>query len=148
LSITTSTDCDRETNCHGLAHAFGHIIQWSTDRASHQALYDELYAAKGAGDPVRLEAALARFRQYEEEASEYAVGLLTACGCAEAVPAFTAFARADIEAIVGFHRTGTLPSWPEYFADWCRRSDTGPAFVCRPVPSFQPLPMESQEVIQ
>jgi hypothetical protein len=148
LSITTSTDCDRQTNCHGLAHAFGHVIQWSTDRAGHQALYDELYTAKAAGDAARLDAALARFRQYEEEASEYAVGLLTECGCADAVPAFTTFARADIEAIVDFHRTGTLPDWPQFFAEWCRGEDPGPTLVCRPVPTFQPLPMEAQEVIQ
>src|SRR5262245_5319695 len=59
-SITTNSDCDLATQCHNMAHALGHIVQWSLDMPRWQALYDELYAAKDRkqADPDRLERAL------------------------------------------------------------------------------------------
>ncbi|MSR57354.1 MAG: hypothetical protein EXS05_06755 [Planctomycetaceae bacterium] len=60
LSITTNSDCDIETRCHNLGHAFGHIVQWSRENRRCQRLYDELYAAKRRPqhDSARLERAL------------------------------------------------------------------------------------------
>ena len=85
----------------------------------HRTLYDELYAAQARKreDLRPLEHALQRFREYEEEASQYAAWLLEQ-RLAEALPAFTVFARADIEAIVGLHRDGIAPIWHEFFADY------------------------------
>jgi hypothetical protein len=153
-SITTNTDCDRETRCYNIAHSFGHIAQWSLQYARFQALYDELNAAKAnkQADPLALERALEGFRHYEEEASEYAAWLLVHTGNTDTIPIFTCFARADIEAIVGFHRHGVLPVWREFFAAWQAKAGRGEvakqAFEPRPIPPFTPLPIPPQEVIQ
>lgn len=154
LSITTNTAYDLETRCHNIAHSLGHIVQWSLDYSRHATLYTELYAAKAQkpSDPAGLEQALLRFRDYEEEASEYAAWLLIDTGNAEALPAFTLFARADIEAIVGFHRDGMAPLWKDYFAGWQSRLTGGQMllqpFAPRPIPPFTPRAIEPQEVIQ
>jgi|GEM_PF-3532291 len=154
LNITTNTLFDAETRCHNMAHSFGHIAQWSLDFERFRTLYDDLYAAKAeaADHPQRLEAALARFREYEEEASEYAAWLYLEIGCPEAIPAFTNFARADIEAIVGFHRDGIAPRWCEFFSAWNTRVACGEctlqAFTPRPVPPFIPRKIDEQEIIQ
>ena len=37
-SITTNTDYDLETRCHNIAHAFGHIAQWSLEYDRFRAL--------------------------------------------------------------------------------------------------------------
>src|SRR5580693_5595107 len=61
LSITTNCDCDLETRCHNMGHAFGHIVQWSLEGPRFEALYETLYAAKENkhADPAALERALA-----------------------------------------------------------------------------------------
>jgi hypothetical protein len=153
LSITTNTSCDLETRCHNIAHSFGHIAQWSLDYGAQKQLYDDLHAAKAnKSDAAALERVLLRFRAYEEEASGYAAWLLTDSGNHEALPAFTNFARADIEAIVGFHRHGMAPIWHEFFAGWNRDVTAGQRSVLpfdpKPIPPFTPRPIEPQEVIQ
>lgn len=154
LSITTNTAYDLETRCHNITHSLGHVAQWSLDYPHFRALYEELHAAKAGKqtDPGRLERALIRFREYEEEASQYAVWLLQDAGCAEALPAFTNFARADIEAIVSFHRDGIAPAWHQFFAGWNDRAARGELIVLpfepKAIPPFTPVPIEPQEVIQ
>src|SRR5882672_2652539 len=105
-SITTNSECDLATQCHNMGHAFGHIAQWSLEGPRCQTLYDALDAAKERKleDPHALEDALEAFRIYEEEASGHAAWLLAETGNAMALDAFTPFARADIEAIVSYHR--------------------------------------------
>jgi hypothetical protein len=154
VSITTNSDCDVETRCHNLGLAFGHIVQWSIDAPQCQALYDALYAAKSRrdADPVALESALEAFREYEVEASRYAAWILLVTGNAAALRSFTLFARADIEAIVTYHRTGIAPIWNDFFADWRGRAERGEfevdKFVPKAIRRFTPLAMEPQEVIQ
>jgi hypothetical protein len=154
LTITTNTSYDLEMRCHNIAHSFGHIAQWSLDYPGQQQLYDELHAAKAnkGAEPAALERALERFRAYEEEASQYAAWLLADSGTADALPAFTNFARADIEAIVGFHRDGSAPVWHEFFARWNREVADGQrrlvSFQPKPIPPFTPRWIEPQEVIQ
>jgi hypothetical protein len=154
LNITTSTSYDLATRCHNMAHSFGHITQWSLDCARQQRLYDDLHVGKAnkAADPAALERVLARFRAYEEEASQYAAWLLADTGNADALPAFTNFARADIEAIVGFHRNGIAPIWHEFFDRWNREVSEGQrsllSFEPKLVPPFTPRWIEPQEVIQ
>ena len=154
LSITTTSECDLETQCHNMAHAFGHIVQWSLDCPHFQELYDALYAAKEhkQADPSGLERALQAFREYEEEASGYASWLLRETANGEALAVFTPFARADIEAIVSFHRDGTAPIWNEFFAEWQARAARGEVevreFVPRPIPPFTPQHITPQEVIR
>jgi hypothetical protein len=153
-SVTTNSDCDLETQCHNLAHALGHIVQWSLETPRCQSLYDELHAAKDRKqtDAARLDMALAAFREYEEEASAYAAGLLIESGNAPILPAFTPFARADIEAIVSYHRDGVAPIWNEFFADWQVRARRGDfevrEFVPKPIPRFTPRHIVPQEVIR
>jgi hypothetical protein len=153
-SVTTNSDCDQETQCHNLAHALGHIVQWGLETPRCQSLYDELHAAKDRKqtDPKRLERALCAFREYEEEASAYAAGLLVETGNEMTLVAFTPFARADIEAIVSYHRDGVAPVWDKFFADWQARVRRGEFevrdFVPKPIPHFTPHPMAPQEVIR
>ena len=147
LSITTNTSYDLETRCHNIAHSLGHIAQWSLDYPAQQRLYDDLHAAQAnrAADTAALERALVRFRAYEEEASQYATWLLIESGCADALPAFTNFARADIEAIVAFHRDGIAPVWHEFFERWNRETASGARRVLpfdpKPVTPFTPRPI-------
>jgi alpha-amylase/alpha-mannosidase (GH57 family) len=137
-----------------VAHSFGHITQWSLDYPCQRRLYDDLHAAKAnrAADPAALEEALRRFRTYEEEASRYAAWLLLDTGSAGAVPAFTNFARADIEAIVAFHRDGAAPPWHAFFDRWQREVQAGERtlrlFEPKPIPPFEPRHIDPQEVIQ
>ena len=101
---------------------------------------------------MALEQALQRFRAYEEEASQYAMRLLLDSGNADIHLGFTNFARADIEAIVAFHRDGHAPVWHSFFDDWNKKASRGELklrpFEPRPIPPFTPLPIEPQEVIQ
>ena len=73
-------------------------------------------------------------------------------GCADALPAFVLFARADIEAIVGFHRDDIAPVWRTFFEAFQGRVACGERqlrpFEPKPVPPFVPVRLEPQEVIQ
>lgn len=154
LSITTNSDCDLETQSYNMAHAFGHIVQWSVDGPRCEALYGALYEAKDhkESDAARLERALDAFRAYEEEASGYAAWLLLDLAGAAWLPRFTSFARADIEAIVSYHRDGMAPIWSEFFCAWTASAERGEIeprdFTPKPVPPFTPRPIAPQEVIQ
>lgn len=154
LSITTNSDCDLETQCHNMGHAFGHIVQWSIAGARCRQLYETLYSAKDCKreDPPALERALDLFRLYEEEASGYAAWLLSDTGNTAALASFTPFARADIEAIVSYHRDGVAPIWSEFFEAWQARAARGEIavveFVPQRIPPFAPRSIEPQEVIQ
>jgi hypothetical protein len=154
LSITTNSECDLETQSHNLVHSFGHIVQWSLEHQRCAALYEALYAAKERRHEDRraLERALGEFREYEEEASGYAAWLLIDTGSAEALASFTPFARADIEAIVSYHRDGIAPVWNDFFADWQTRAarkeiEVSP-FDPKPIPPFTPGPIAPQEIIR
>ena len=153
-SITTNSDCDLETQCHNLGHAFGHIAQWSLDGPRCECLYEALHSAKErrAADRQALERALARFREYEEEASGHAAWLLEETGNAAVLASFTPFARADIEAIVSYHRDGVAPIWNEFYAAWRARAARGEIevreFVPVPIPPFAPAPIAPQEVVR
>jgi hypothetical protein len=129
-------------------------VQWSLEFPRFQALYRDLHAAKLKKDsaPEFLQLALTRFRAYEEEASAYAVWLLDATGNRAAIAAFTNFARADIEAIVAFHRDGVAPVWQDFFASWNAAVEQGRThvhpFQPKPIPDFTPVSIEIQEVIR
>ena len=154
LSITTNSECDLETQSHNLVHSFGHIVQWSLERPRCEALYDALHAAKESKhrDTPALERALGEFRAYEEEASGYAAWLLVDTDSAAALTSFTPFARADIEAIVSYHRDGIAPVWSDFFADWQARAAQKEfnviPFEPKSIPAFAPCPIEPQEVIR
>jgi hypothetical protein len=154
LSITTNADCDHETQSYNLVHSFGHVVQWSLERPRCEALYEELSTAKARRhkDQRTIERALNEFREYEEEASSYAAWLLIDTGSAAAVDTFTPFARADIEAIVSYHRDGIAPVWNDFFADWQSRVARKEIEVCefepKPIPHFIPIPIAPQEVIR
>jgi hypothetical protein len=152
LSIVTNCDCDRETQSHNLVHSFGHITQWSVERSRCETLYEKLHTAKELKDADSLERALRDFRAYEEEASGYAAWLLIDTGNAAAVPSFTPFARADIEAIVSYHREGVAPVWNEFFAAWQARAERKEIeivpFEPRQIPPFTPCPIAPQEIVR
>lgn len=154
ISLTTNIDCDWETRCHNMAHSLGHIVQWSLDPVKFETLYADLRVAKASQpiDVAAIEKILTRFRDYEVEASEYAVWLLTEIGHADVIPRFTNFARADIEAIIGYHRDGIAPIWEDFYRAWNERVATGgqpvESFALKPIPKFTPVRIVEKRVIR
>ncbi len=154
VSVTLNPDQDTESRCYYLAHSLGSIVAWSLDPKGATAVYARLRVAKAnkGTDPGRLEPALAGFAAFEELASEYAVGLLESIGHGEVVPDYTAFARADLDAMLLFHGRGKGPVWREFFPDWKRKVSRGEVVVrpyrTRPIPPFRPVRIRNQEVVQ
>ncbi len=118
------------------------------------ALFEELRAAKESKreKPARLEAAIERYRAFEIESSELAVWLLAELGQSEAIPPYTNFMRADLEALTHFHRVGIAPVWRDFFAHWndeVRRGlRTVEPFRPKPIPQFKRKLIEKQEILQ
>lgn len=154
LSITINTDTDAAEQPFFLAHSIGSIVRWSLAHHESASIYAELRRAKKTRDqdPGRFEKALAGFCAFEEAASQHAVWLLGAVGRGDAVAPYTTFARADLDAILEFHRTGTAPHWSRFFARWKQRQARGEV-VARPyqpqaIPPFRPSKIETQEIVQ
>jgi hypothetical protein len=154
LSITINPRHDPVAAAFYLAHAFGSIVQWSTDFAGAKKVFDDLADAKKQRQKARagFEAALSRYRAFEQTSSEHAVWLLAQAGHGGAIQPYTVFFRADIEAMTIFHRTGKAPDWPEFFADWKRKVASGEIriepFRPRPFARFRPVKIDQQEVLQ
>jgi hypothetical protein len=152
-SITINPVHDLEARCYYLAHSFGSICQWSTDFTTARRVFDELRDAKAAARTgSRFEHAVQAWRGFEETSSGYAVWLLQEVGHAGIIPSYTVFFRADIEAMTIFHRTGKEPRWPDFLASFKEAIATGEIqvepFRPKPVPRFQPVRIEKQEVVQ
>jgi len=153
LSVTLSPGYRAEDLTYYLAHALGSMVLWSSSRGQVQGLFKELRAAKAdRGDAARLERALEAYGAFEAESSELAVWLLTELGHGDMVPSYTNFMRADLEALTVFHRTGQVPAWRSFFAQWNEEVATGrrivPLFHPRPIPAFTPVAIENQEIVQ
>ena len=154
LSVTMNGDYDAEPRSYFLIHALGSIVRWSLSKATVQQMFDELRGAKKnkAADPNRLERAIVSYRAFETESSEFAVWLLTELGHARAVPSYTNFMRADLEALTEFHRHDRVPVWRDFFARWNEEVEAGRRqvlpFSPKPVPPFTPTPIENQEILQ
>lgn len=75
--------------------------------------------------------------------------MLTELGHQPAVPPYSTFMRADLDALTEFHRTGRAPIWRDFFARWrhAHRHDADP-YHPKPVPAFTPTPVEVQEILQ
>src|SRR4029079_2659599 len=116
-----------ESRSYYLAHAFGSIVQWSTDFERAQKVFDELRTAtaRRQKQPDRFEEALRAYRRFEQTSSEHAVWVLEQTCHRRAVRPYTIFFRADLEAMTIFHRTGHTPRWPEFYAQWKRRAKSG-----------------------
>jgi hypothetical protein len=154
LSITINPDHDLEARCYYLAHSFGSIVEWSLEYQAVSQLFGELRAAKKNRDrqPGRFERALDRFCTFENVASEYAVWLLADIGVPEVIGGYTEFFRADLESMRIYHREGTAPPWPAFFADWkasvARGARKVMPYTPRAVPPFTPVLIQEQEVVQ
>jgi hypothetical protein len=153
-SITLNTVHEIESRSYYLVHSFGSIVAWSVNPCDAQSVFHELRAAKEVRlvEPVRFERALKRFYEFEERASEYAVWVLERIGHAEAISEYTTFFRADAESMSILHRDGTSPPWREFFTEWKVRVARGEeklrSYSPRPVPSFRPVRIEKQQVVQ
>src|SRR5215212_8443174 len=68
LSITINPSHHAEARSYYLVHAFGSIVQWSTDFERAEKVFDEVRSAKRARgqDPDRFERALKTYRGFEE----------------------------------------------------------------------------------
>jgi hypothetical protein len=154
LSITINPAHDPEARSYYLAHAFGSIIQWSTDFKAAQKVFQELrrVAGRRTESPGRFEEALKAYRRFEETSSEHAVWLLEQSGHRAAIRPYTVFFRADIEAMTIFHRTGHSPRWPDFYAQWKRRTNAGELwlepFTPRSFSRLTPVHIDTQEVLQ
>jgi len=153
LSVTLNSGFKAEEVLPCLVHALGSIVLWSRSRAAVQGMFDELRAAKeDRADAARLERAIKAYRAFETDSSEFAVWLLTELGHGDAVPSYTNFMHADLEALTGFHRTGRLPIWNDFFSRWneevaCGRRQV-PPFRPKPIPAFTPKAIENQVIMQ
>ena len=108
--------------------------------------------ASRESDPASLDEAVGQYRRFEERSSEYAVWLLTDIGHDWATGPYTSFLRADIEAMTLFHRSGRAPRWAEFYSQWKRLGRSREVwikpFTPRPIPSFTPVAIPKQEVLQ
>ena len=153
-TVAVDPGYDAESRCYYLAHALGSIARWAADPAGTRAVFDELHAAKDtrAADPGRFERAVAAHRAFEERSSGHAVWLLADLGHGWAIPTYTVFFRADLEAIERYHRTGVALVWRELYPEWKERAARGevavPPFDPRPVPDFRPVHIPTQEVVR
>lgn len=150
-TITINPKHDQEAASFYLAHSFGSISQWSTNFERAQTIFDELRDSKKR-QGERFETALKAWRLFEQTSSDHAVWVLEHVGHAEAIPPYTVFFRADIEAMTVFHRTGKEPPWPDFFAAWKEKVGRGEIridpFRPKPVARFRPVRIEKQEVLQ
>jgi hypothetical protein len=152
-TITINPVHDLEACCYYLVHSFGSIYQWSTDFQHAQKVFAELRDAKGQDiTGSRFVSAVNAWRRFEETSSEHAIWVLEKSGHSDAIPGYTVFFRADLEAMTTFHRTGKEPRWPEFFADWKDRVARGEIdiepFRPKAAPPFRPVKIEKQEVVQ
>ncbi len=153
VSVTLNSRYAAEELAYYLAHALGSIVRWSLSGDVVQGMFDELRAAKAdKSDAARLERAIQAYRALEIESSEFAVWLLAQLGHGAAVPSYTNFMRADLEALTAFHRTGQAPVWRDFFSQWNVEVAAGrqevPPFHPKPIPSFTPVAIQRQEVLQ
>jgi hypothetical protein len=145
---------DAEERSYYLAHALGSIILWSLNKTDVAQLFIDLRDAKTekAINPIRFEAALGRYRDFEVAASELAVSLLDQLGQCDKVPRYTHFMRADLEAMTEFHRMGRAPVWATFLNRWNYDVASGRRQVLpfdpKAIPPFQPLHIERQENLQ
>jgi hypothetical protein len=153
-SVTMNSAYDLEARCFYLVHAVGSIARWCEQPEESKDVFIELRTARKhrQADPGRLERALVPYRAFEEAASEHAVWLLADLGYGEIIPRYTNFARADLEALTAFHRSGVAPVWRDFFAAWNARVQRGeqpvPPYQPKPVPPLRPVRMHQQEVLQ
>jgi hypothetical protein len=153
VSVTLNSDYGPEELTFYLAHTVGSIARWSLSGDVVQAMFDELRDAKaGRADAARLERAIAAYRAFETESSEFAVWLLDELEHGALVSAYTNFMRADLEAMTEYHRNGTAPVWDDFFARWNEAVAAGlrkvPGFEPNTLPEFTPVRIENQEILQ
>lgn len=153
LNVTMNREYEAEERVYYLIHALGSIVLWSLNSAGVAEMFSELRDAKSkkADDPARFETAIAKYRDFEVEASKLAVWLFGQLGQRENVSPYTNFMRADLEAMTGFHRTSIAPVWSKFFDRWNHEVASGSRRVVpfdpKPIRPFQPVPIEQQEIL-
>jgi hypothetical protein len=152
VSFTMNSVFTPEERAYYFAHALGSVVCWSLSKPDVQTIFDELRDAKKKADPDRLERAIMAYRAFEIESSEFAVWLLRDLGHADAVPSYTNFMRADLEALTEFHRNGVAPVWRDFFPSWNKDVTAGrkhvEPFTPKAIPAFSPVAIGTQEIIQ
>ena len=152
VSVTLNADVDEGELGFYLLHTIGSIAQWALAPGKAARVFDALRESKWQGDRRRLEQAIAAFQAFEELSSEYAVALLDELRLGTLAPRFSEFFRADLSAMSIFHRTGRLPDWNAFWRAWQRELVQGTRaprpFAPRPIPAFQPIRIEPQEVVR
>jgi len=153
-SVIMNSRFGAEERVYYLADAIGSIVRRSLEPDAIQAMFDELRDAKQEkdSDPDRFERAIAQYRAFEIESSEFAVWLLADRSCRDAIGSYTNFMRADLEAMTEFHRSGRAPQWQAFFRQWNEDVAAGrrkvEPFQPQPIPPFEPVKTEKQEILQ
>jgi hypothetical protein len=154
LNVTMNRDYKAEERIYYLIHALGSVVLWSLNEAGIAEMFSELRDKKSekADDHARFETAIAKYRDFEVEASKLAVSLFDQLGQPDKVSPYTNFMRADLEAMTEFHRTGIAPVWSKFFDRWNHEVASGSRQVApfdpKPIPPFQPVRIERQEILQ
>ncbi len=154
VTATMNSDYAPEERAFYLAHALGSMVRWAMSQDAVQDLFDELRAAKKdrAGQASQLEQAIAAYRAFEIESSDFAVWILGQLGHPDVIPSYTNFMRADLEALTMFHRSGKAPVWRDFYSRWNQDVAQGQRqiepFHPKPVPPFTPVRTEKQEILQ
>jgi hypothetical protein len=152
--ITTNRDYAAEERLYYLIHAIGSIVLWSKNKSSVQHMFDELREAKERkqDEPERLQGMIERYRSFEIESSELAVGLIMELGHSDIIPSYSNFMRADLEAMTEFHKTGRAPVWHKFFQEWNEEVAAGrrvpEPFSPKLIPPFCPVEIKKQEILQ
>ena len=150
-TITINPAHDRQACCYYLAHSFGSIYQWSTDFEHARKVFDGIRDTK-RGPQDGFEAALRRWRRFEEVSSDHAVWLLAATVMRTRLTPTRCFS----EQISRRCRFSTVqarsPDGRTFFAEWKERVAKGEIrvdpFRPKPVARFRPVRIEKQEVLQ
>lgn len=143
-----------ENHVYYLARALGSIILWSLGKDAVQAMFDELHVAKEhkAVQAERLQRAINRYRDFEMESSELAVGILEELDHPEAIDSYSNFMRADLEAMTQAHHDAKAPVWHSFFARWNEEVARGQRviepFPAKDIARFKPIKIKRQEILQ
>lgn len=154
ITATMNQRYPADERVYYLAHALGSVVRWSLSQDAVQELFNELRSAKKerADGTSRLERAIAGYRAFEVESSEFAVWMLAHLEHADIIPSYTNFMRADLEALTQFHRQGKAPMWRDFFSRWNEDVKQGrrgvEPFQPKPIPPFVPRRIEKQEILQ
>lgn len=154
VSVFMNRDYEVEERAYYLLHALGSIVAWSLDKIAVQELFTELDASKRDRmlAAQRLEEALKRYREFEDDSSQFGAGILNDIRFPEFIASYSNFMRADLEALTEFHRHGRAPVWRQFFSHWNDEIAAGRRepilYSGKLIPKFYRTQIATREILQ